>query len=224
MGDLQRALAPAVTKHMAAILEPTQVAEMLRAFDEYDGQPTTRAALKLSALLFQRPGNIRMMEWGWVDFDAAMLTIPSSAMKRTVAQKLNGRPHFVPLAPQAVEILRALNHLTGHRTHVFPSMRDARAPMSNMTVNAALRRLDYSSEEMTAHGFRAIARTLMIERLPGIHADVIEAQLAHGKSGPLGAAYDRAEFMEQRRKMMNEWADYLDRLKNGADVIQFKSA
>ena len=96
--------------------------------------------------------------------------------------------------------------------------------MSNMTVNAALRRLDYSSEEMTAHGFRAMARTLMIERLPGIHADVIEAQLAHGKSGPLGAAYDRAEFMEQRRKMMGEWADYLDRLKNGAEVILFKSA
>ena len=96
--------------------------------------------------------------------------------------------------------------------------------MSNMTVNAALRRLDYSSEEMTAHGFRAMARTLMIERLPGIHADVIEAQLAHGKSGPLGAAYDRAEFMEQRRKMMGEWADYLDRLKHGGEVIPFPKA
>ena len=224
MGDLQRALMPAVVTHMPAILEPERVAEMLHGFDEYAGQPTTRAALQLSALLFQRPGNIRMMEWGWVDLDKAMLTIPSASMKRTVEQKLNGRPHFVPLAPQAVAILRDLQTLTGHRTHVFPSMRDARAPMSNMTVNAALRRLDYSSEEMTAHGFRAMARTLMIERLPGIHADVIEAQLAHGKSGPLGAAYDRAEFMEQRRKMMNEWADYLDRLKNGADVIQFKSA
>ena len=96
--------------------------------------------------------------------------------------------------------------------------------MSDMTLNAALRRLGYTGDEMTAHGFRAMARTLMVERLPGIHADVIEAQLAHGKSGPLGSAYDRADFMEQRRKMMGEWADYLDRLKQGGEVIQFPKA
>ena len=224
MPDLHGALEPVVVKHMPAVLEPLKVGELLRAFDTYTGQPITKAALQLSALLFQRPANIRKMEWSWIDLDAGMLTIPSASMKRTVAQKLNGRPHFVPLAPQAVEILREIQPLTGYRAFVFPSTRGEGRPMSDMTLNAALRRLGYTGDEMTAHGFRAMARTLMIERLPGIHADVIEAQLAHGKSGPLGAAYDRAEFMEQRRKMMNEWADYLDRLKNGADVIQFKSA
>ncbi|MBF5004774.1 tyrosine-type recombinase/integrase [Diaphorobacter caeni] len=224
MPDLQGALQPVVVKHMSAVLEPLKVGELLRAFDTYTGQPITKAALQLSALLFQRPANIRKMEWGWIDLEAGMLTIPSASMKRTVAQKLNGRPHFVPLAPQAVEILRYIQPLTGYRTFVFPSTRGEGRPMSDMTLNAALRRLGYSGDEMTAHGFRAMARTLMIERLPGMHADVIEAQLAHGKSGPLGSAYDRADFMEQRRKMMGEWADYLDRLKRGGEVVQLKSA
>lgn len=224
MPDLQGALEPVVVKHMPAVLEPLKVGELLRAFDSYSGQPITKAALQLSALLFQRPANIRKMEWNWIDLDAGMLTIPSASMKRTVVQKLNGRPHFVPLAPQAVEILRDIQPLTGYRTFVFPSTRGEGRPMSDMTINAALRRLGYSGDEMTAHGFRAMARTMMIERLPGIHADVIEAQLAHGKSGPLGAAYDRAEFMDQRRRMMNEWADYLGRLKQGAEVIQIQSA
>lgn len=224
MSDLQGALEPVVVKHMPAVLEPLKVGELLRAFDSYSGQPITKAALQLSALLFQRPANIRKMEWGWINLEAGMLTIPSASMKRTVVQKLNGRPHFVPLAPQAVEILREIQPLTGYRTFVFPSTRGEGRPMSDMTINAALRRLGYSGEEMTAHGFRAMARTMMIERLPGIHADVIEAQLAHGKSGPLGAAYDRAEFMDQRRSMMNEWADYLGRLKQGAEVIQIKLA
>lgn len=224
MPDLQGALEPVVVKHMPAVLEPLKVGELLRAFDSYNGQPITKAALQLSALLFQRPANIRKMEWDWIDLESGMLTIPSASMKRTVVQKLNGRPHFVPLAPQSVEILREIQPLTGYRTFVFPSTRGEGRPMSDMTINAALRRLGYSGDEMTAHGFRAMARTMMIERLPGIHADVIEAQLAHGKSGPLGAAYDRAEFMDQRRRMMNEWADYLGRLKQGAEVIQIKSA
>ncbi len=224
MPDLQGALEPVVVKHMSAVLDPAKVGELLRAFDSYGGQPITQAALQLSALLFQRPANIRKMEWSWIDFDNAMLTIPSASMKRTVEQKLNGRPHLVPLAPQAVEILKEIQPLTGYRTHVFPSNRGEGRPMSDMTLSAALRRLGYSGDEMTPHGFRAMARTLIIERLPGIHADVIEAQLAHGKSGPLGAAYDRAEFMEQRRTMMNEWAGYLDKLKAGAEVIQLKAA
>ena len=224
MPDLRGALEPVVVKHMPAVLEPLKVGELLRAFDTYSGQPITKAALQLSALLFQRPANIRKMEWSWIDLDGGMLTIPSASMKRTVAQKLNGRPHFVPLAPQAVEVLREIQPLTGYRTFVFPSTRGEGRPMSDMTINAALRRLGYSGDEMTAHGFRAMARTLIIERLPGIHTDVIEAQLAHGKSGPLGAAYDRAEFMDQRRTMMQTWADYLDKLKAGADVIPFKSA
>lgn len=222
--DLQGALKPLSVKHMAALLEPVKVGELMRAIDAYAGQPVTRGALLLSALLFQRPANIRAMEWAWVDFDAAILTIPAREMKRTIHGKTNGRPHFVPLAKQAIEALRELRLLTGNRVHVFPSSRGEGRPMSNMTVNAALRRMGFSGDEMTAHGFRAMARTLMIERLPGIHADVIEAQLAHGKSGPLGAAYDRAEYMEQRRIMMQSWADYLDKLRQGADVLQFKQA
>jgi integrase len=214
--DLQGALKPLSTKHMAALLDPVKVGELMRSIDSYAGQPVTRGALLLSALLFQRPVNIRAMEWAWIDFDAAMLTIPSQEMKRNMHGKTNGRPHLVPLAPQAIKVLQDLWQLTGNRIHVFPSVRGEGRPMSNMTVNAALRRMGFTGDEMTAHGFRAMARTLMIERLPGIHADVIEAQLAHGKSGPLGAAYDRAEFMDQRRKMMNEWADYLDKLKVGS--------
>lgn len=202
--DLHGALKPIVVKHMAAVLEPAKAGELLRAIDGYTGQPMTRAALALSALLFQRPGNIRQMEWAWIDLDKAMLTIPSQDMKRRLAQKLNGRPHFVPLAPQAIAVLKELQPLTGHGRFVFPSLRTGERAMSDNTINAALRRMGFASDEMSAHGFRAMARTLMIERIHGISADVIEAQLAHGKSGPLGAAYDRAEFMEQRRRMMGE--------------------
>ncbi len=219
--DLHGALRPVVVKHMAAVLEPATAGELLRAIDGYSGQPMTRAALLLSALLFQRPGNIRAMEWSWVNLDEGMLTIPAESMKRRLHEKINGRPHFVPLAPQAVEVLRKLHTLTGHGRYVFPSLRTGERCMSENTVNAALRRLGFSGEEMSAHGFRAMARTLMVENIPGIHPDVIEAQLAHGKSGPLGAAYDRAEFMQQRRQMMLTWADYLDKLRVGADVIPF---
>ena len=219
--DLHGALQPIVVTHMAAVLEPVKAGELMRAIDGYIGQPITRAALQLSALLFQRPGNIRAMEWAWIDFDNAMLTIPAQAMKRTIHGKANGRPHFVPLAPQAVAILQELRPLTGHGQYVFPGLRSHDRPMSDNTVNAALRRMGFTGEEMSAHGFRAMARTIMIERLPGISADVLEAQLAHGKSGPLGAAYDRAEFMEQRRAMMQAWADYLDQLRTGAQVVPF---
>ena len=221
--DLHGALKPLAVKHMAAVLEPVKAGELLRAIEGYSGQFITRAALQLSALLFQRPGNIRAMEWAWIDMEAATLTIPAQAMKRRQHQKLNGRPHFVPLAPQAVAVIKGLQPLTGHGRYVFPSLRTGERPMSNNTVNAALRRMGFDADEATAHGFRAMARTLMIERLPGISADVIEAQLAHGKSGPLGMAYDRADFMEQRRRMMNEWANYLDKLRQGADVIALRA-
>ena len=222
--DLQGALKPVTIKNMAAILEPYKVGSLLRAIDAYSGQPMTRVALALSALLFQRPGNVRQMEWVWVDFDSAMLTIPSKDMKRRIHQKINGRPHLVPLAPQAVSLLKEIMLLTGHGRYVFPSLRTGERPMSDNTINAALRRMGFEKDEMSAHGFRATARTLMIERIKGISADVIEAQLAHGKSGPLGKAYDRAEFMEQRCKMMCEWADYLDRLRTVADVIPIRGA
>lgn len=223
VADLQGALEPLTVQHMAAVLEPVKAGELLRAIDGYSGQPITKAAMQLSALLFQRPGNIRAMEWAWVDLDHAMLTIPAQAMKRTIHGKINGRPHFVPLAPQALAVLAEIQALTGHGRYVFPGLRTGERPMSDNTVNAALRRLGFTGEEMTAHGFRAMARTLMVERMPGISADVIEAQLAHGKSGPLGAAYDRAEFMEQRRRMMDGWADYLDKLRVGAQVIRLRS-
>jgi integrase len=134
-------------------------------------------------------------------------------MTRTLHGKVNGRPHLVPLAPQALAILEEIRPLSGHRRYVFPSLLSGDRCMSENTIRNALRRMGYANDEMTAHGFRAMARTLIAERLPGISLDVIEAQLAHGKSGPLGMAYDRAEYMEQRREMMREWGIYLDGLK-----------
>lgn len=220
--DLRGALLPYVEKHMAAVLEPTRAGELLRAIDGYVGQPTTRAALQLSALLFQRPGNIRAMEWAELDLDGALWTIPAAKMKRTVHGKTNGRPHLVPLAPQAIEILKGVKPLTAHGRYVFPSLLTGERCMSENTIRTALRRLGFTNDEMTAHGFRAMARTLMVERMQGIDPDVIEAQLAHGKSGPLGMAYDRAEFMDQRRRMMVLWADYLDALRKGAEVVPIR--
>lgn len=220
--DLQGALKPVKTKNMAALLEPSKVGELMRNIDAYTGQPVTRAAVLLSALTFQRPGNIRAMEWAEVDLDGAMWTIPAAKMKRTLHGKINGRPHMVPLAPQALAALKEIQPLTGHGRYVFPSMMGQGKCMSENTVRLALRRMGYTNDEMTPHGNRAMARTLMVENLPGVSADVIEAQLAHGKSGPLGAAYDRAEFMQQRRELMRRWADYLDRLRIGAHVIPFQ--
>ena len=157
--DLQGALKPVNTKHMAAILEPVKVGELMRSIASYTGQPMTRVGLVLSALLFQRPGNIRQMEWAWVNFDNAMLTIPSQDMKRRKHQKINGRPHFVPLAPQALTALKEMRPLSGHGRYVFPSLLTGERPMSDNTVNSALRRMGYTNSEMTAHGFRATART-----------------------------------------------------------------
>jgi integrase len=210
--DLHGALSPVIVKHMSAVLEPEAAGALMRSLVAYGGQPITRAALVLSALLFQRPGNMRKMEWAEIDLDDAMWTIPAAKMKRTVQGKLNGRPHLVPLAKQSIAILRELQPLTGHGRYVFPSLLTGERPMSENTMRTALRRLGYTNDDMTPHGFRAMARTLMVERLD-VHPDVIEAQLAHGKSGPLGAAYDRAEFVSQRRKMMALWADYLDKLQ-----------
>lgn len=211
--DLRGALRPVLTKHMSAILEPSQAGDLMRSIAGYQGQPATRTALLLSAFLFQRPGNIRQMEWDELDLDEAMWTIPSEKMKRTKREKMNGRPHCVPLPPQAVEALKDLRPLTGQGRYVFPSLISNQRPMSENTVRVALRRMGFDNDTMTPHGFRAMARTIMVERL-NVHPDVIEAQLAHGKSGPLGAAYDRAEFMEQRWHMMKAWADYLEELRH----------
>jgi integrase len=221
--DLKGALKPHIPKHFSAIFDPMQVGELLRAIDGYSGQPTTLAALKLSALFFQRPGNIRAMEWSWINFKKSMLTIPADQMKRTLHQKTNGSPHYVPLADQAIEILKNLEPLTGYGRYVFPGARSSKRPMSDGTINAALRRLDYQNSDHVAHGFRAMARTMMAQELEGIPAELVEAQLGHGKSGPLGSAYDRAEYMPQRLEMMQRWADYLDQLRNGAQVIPLRN-
>lgn len=220
--DLKGALKPHVAKHFAAVIDPEKVGGLLRAIDEYNGQPTTVAALQLAALFFQRPGNIRAMEWSWIDFEKAILTIPPAQMKRKKHEKVNGRPHLVPLATQAIATLKRVHPLTGHGRYVFPGARDHGRPMSDGTINAALRRLDFSNDEHVAHGFRAMARTMIAERIPGIPADMVEAQLGHGKTGPLGSAYDRAEYMQQRHQMMQTWADYLDRLRSGTEAISLR--
>ena len=217
--DLKGALKSHVTKNYSAIVDPVDVGGLLRAIDGYTGQQTTVAALKLSALFFQRPGNIRAMEWAWVDFDQAILKVPPADMKRSITQKVNGKPHLIPIARQAIEILAELQALTGGGRYVFPGARSLTRPMSGNTLNAALRRLDYGTDDHVAHGFRAMAKTMLLERIHGIDPEIVEAQLAHGKSGPLGSAYDRAEYMDQRRAMMQTWADYLDKLRIGAEVI-----
>jgi len=216
--DLRDALPPVPTRHLAAIVEPARAAELLRAMGDYAGHPITRAALALSALLFLRPGELRQLEWAWVDLDAAQVVIPGALMKRRKDDKLNGAPHLVPLAPQAVVILRDLQPLTGAGRFLFPSLQTKDRPMSENTVNVALRRMGFDRETATAHGFRAMARTMAAERL-GIEPQVIEAQLAHAVPDTLGRAYNRTTFADQRRDLMVKWADYLDRLKRGADVL-----
>jgi integrase len=221
--DLRGALKPLLTKHYAAIVEPKRVGELLRAVDGYTGQPVTRAALQLAALLFQRPGNLRTMEWTHVDLDEGLWTIPAEQMKGRRQAKASGMNHLVPLPRQAVEILRQLQPITGAGRYVFPSLRTTTRPMSDGTLNAALRRLGYSRDDAVAHGFRATARTMLAERL-GVEEAAIEAQLAHGVRDSLGRAYNRTTFVEQRRSMMQTWADYLDKLQSGAEVIPFKAA
>jgi len=221
--DLRGALKPVLVRHVSAITEPGEAGDLMRAISEYKGHPVTRAALYISALTFQRPGNIRAMRWSDVDLKKDLWTIPAADMKRARYGKENGRPHLVPLSTQTVKVLRDLQPLTGHGVFAFPSLHGSGRCMSENTVNVALRRLGFDKETMTAHGFRAMARTILVEKL-NANPEVIEAQLAHGKSGPLGAAYDRAEFIEQRSKLMQTWANYLDRLRNGADVSHLKLA
>ena len=161
------------------------------------------------------------MAWREVDLEGKLWTIPAAKMKRTVQGKLSGRPHFVPLAPRAVQLLREVHRMTGHGEYVFPSLLTGERPMSENTIRTALRRMGYTNDDMTPHGFRAMARTILVEHL-NVHPDVIEAQLAHGKSGPLGAAYDRAEFLAQRRRMMDEWSAYLTHLQDGGKGVPAK--
>lgn len=217
--DLRDALPSAPTRHHAAIVDPAKASELLRAMVSYAGQPTTKAALALSALLFLRPGELRQLEWAWVDLNEAQITIPGELMKRRKAEKANGIPHLVPLAPQAVAILRDdVLPLTGGGRYVFPSLQSKDRPMSGNTINVALRRMGFDSETATAHGFRAMTRTMAAERL-NIAPDVIDAQMAHAVPDALGRAYNRTTFIQQRRELMVQWADYLDRLRGSAEVI-----
>lgn len=210
--DMRDALRPVIVEHMAALTSPSDVATLLKSIDDYHGGPITRIALAFSALVFQRPFNVRAAEWSELDLQSKLWSIPSAKMKRTVQAKTSGRPHLVPLSRQTLGLLDELKPLTGTDRFLFPSLLSSDRPMSENTVNTALRRMGYSMDQMTAHGFRAMARTLLVEELE-FPPDVIEAQLAHAKSGPLGSAYDRAEFMQQRRAMMQRWADYLDHLR-----------
>lgn len=222
-GDLKGALKPFQTRHMPSITEPRRVGALLRAIDGYEGTFHVRCALRLAPLLFVRPGELRAAAWSEFDLDAAEWRIPAVRMKGTLADKAKGSDHIVPLARQAVEILRELQPLTGHKPHLFPSNRGQGRVMSDMTLTAALRRIGFDREEMTAHGFRAMARTMLVERL-GWDESIVEAQLAHRVRDALGRAYNRTQFVEQRRQMMQAWADYLDQLKAGASVTALRAA
>lgn len=222
--DLSPALRPTTEKHHASITEPAKIGGLLRAIDGYAGTPVVRAALQLSPLVFLRPGELRQAHWSEFDLDAGEWRVPASRKKIKKAAKRDptSPPHIVPLAPQAVAILREIQALTGDGRYVFPGARSPSRPMSNVAVLAALRRMGYTKEEMTAHGFRSMASTLLNEQ--GWHRDAIERQLAHGERNKVRAAYNYAQHLPERRKMMRAWADYLDALKadEGAKVIPIK--
>lgn len=221
--DIRGALKPHHGKHFAAITDPVKLGELIRAIRGYQGGPIVRAALQLAPLLFQRPGELRAAAWAEFDLDAAMWTIPAVRMKRSVDGKRNGDPHQVPLPTQAVEILRKLHPITGHSALCFYGERSHDRPISDNTLRAALGTLGYGPDVQSVHGFRATARTLLAEEL-GIDPLVIEAQLAHAVKDANGRAYNRTQYMKHRATMMQQWADYLDKLAAGGDVIQFKAA
>jgi len=212
--DLRGALPPVKPKHLAAMTDPKEVAGLLRAIDGYQGSFVTKCALRLAPYLFVRPGELRQMEWAEIDLEAAEWNIPGEKMKTC-------QPHLVPLAHQSLEILRELYPLTGSGKYVFPNPRTSKRPMSNNGVLSALRRMGFDREEMSGHGFRAMARTILDEVLQ-CRPDFIEHQLAHAVRDPNGRAYNRTTHLTERRKMMQTWADYLDGLKAGAKVIPLR--
>jgi integrase len=211
-GDLRGALSPVKKSHFAAATEPKQVADILRAMDGYEGTLTVRCALRLAPLVFVRPGELRKAEWEDIDLDAAEW--------RYTVTKTN-TPHIVPLSRQAVEILREIHPLTGHGRFVFTGARSNTRSMSDNAILAAMRRMGIDKDEMSGHGFRAVARTILDEVL-GVRPDYIEHQLAHAVRDPNGRAYNRTAHLVERKKMMQKWADYLDKLKAGAEVIPIR--
>lgn len=214
LADTKGLLPKIVHKHMAAPTDPKDVAPLMRAIDGFVGSIIVKVAMQLSPMLFCRPGELRHMEWSEIDFETAEWNIPAPKMKMR-------QPHLVPLSIQAISILKELHALTGHGKYVFPCHRSPLRCISDNTVNAGLRRLGFDKSEITAHGFRAMARTILDEVL-GFRPDIIEHQLAHAVRDPLGRAYNRTSHLAERKKMMQVWADYLDELKAGAKVIPFK--
>jgi integrase len=213
VADLRGALPPVKQTHHAAIIDPDAIGGLLRAIDGYQGSFVTKCALRLAPLLFVRPGELRHAEWAEFDLDCAQWNLPAEKMKMR-------EPHLVPLAPQAVAILRELHELTGRGRYVFPSARGPKRPMSDNAVLSALRRMGYATHEMSGHGFRAMARTVLDEVLH-FRPDYIEHQLAHAVTDPNGRAYNRTAHLAERRTMMVAWADYLDTVKAGGKVVAF---
>ncbi len=202
--DLRQALTPASPKRMATITEPEKIGDLMRAIHGYKGAAVTRAALLLAPLVFVRPGELRKAEWEELDFDSAQWKIPAEKMKMR-------QPHIVPLSKQAFSIIKDLQPLTGNGKYLFPSIRSAARPMSENTVNGALRRLGYTKEELTGHGFRSMASTLLHEmQWP---SQIVERQLAHKDSNSVRDIYNYAEYLNERREMMQFWSDYLYELK-----------
>ena len=208
--DLTGALTPTKKKHLAAITDPLEVGRLMVAIDGYQGTPVVRTALKLSPLLFCRPGELRKLEWTEVNWDACQIELPGEKMKM-------GEPHIIPLAEQSLALLKELEPLTGRGKYVFPSARGMSRPLSDNGVRTALRSLGYDNETMTAHGFRAMARTLLDEVLD-FRVEYIEHQLAHEVKDTLGRAYNRTKHLPQRAAMMQKWADYLDKLRNTCEL------
>lgn len=205
--DLRGALTAPTVTHYGAVIEPDRVGALLRAIDGYSGQPVTKMAMKFAPHVFVRPGELRHAEWSEVDLEGALWTIPASKTKMRKA-------HHVPLSRQSLEILQGMQMLTGPTGYIFPSIRSRTRPMSDNTINAGLRRLGYATDEMTGHGFRAMASTLLNESGKW-NPDAIERALAHGDSDKVRAAYHRGAHWKERIEMAQWWSDYLDQLREG---------
>ncbi|QIL69250.1 integrase arm-type DNA-binding domain-containing protein [Diaphorobacter sp. HDW4B] len=214
---LKSRLTPYRGSNFPAIVEPKRFGELLRAMDAYKGSPMVRTALLLAPLLYQRPGNLRSMEWSELDLDGALWTIPSLKMKRTKKEKEQGDAHVVPLPTQAVELLRNLHPLTGHGMYVFPGQREHTRPMSDNSVRSALYSLGFGDEQ-SWHGFRASARTMLVDQLE-LDPLAIEANLAHAVKDANGRSYNRTQYLTKRFDQMQQWANYLDKLRKGVDVL-----
>ena len=213
--DLRGALTAPTVTHYGAIIDPARVGDLLRAIDGYEGQPITKLAMQLAPHVFVRPGELRHAEWNEFDLEGALWTIPAGKTKMR-------KDHLVPLSRQSIAILEDLQALTGPNGYVFPSIRSRKRPMSDNTINAGLRRLGYSTDEMTAHGFRAMASTLLNESGKW-HPDAIERALAHGDSDRIRAAYHRGAHWKERVAMAQWWSDHLDQLRKGAEVVPIKA-